>query len=338
MKRWSLAVFGLGATGSLLGLLAVSLNNPLTSMVVALAPLALALAVIILTMFMTGPLTKTSWYAEDSGELIVMYHYDDLVVRPVIPEFMGAGLVKLRTGAGDVLLHVHPRSVLNVHGSPARLLWVYAWSPIAIPPQYVGVAYDLKHQGYSSLSAFLHSATSIDELERARMELEEAVKLLRSGDEKAARETLKQVYGDRVDEMSKEQLLKLTIAYAEELERDIKELREMEEQVRKAKARGVAPMCIRTYTPEDVKSWLPALAPPTALTNVYEYAKAAALKELKMFTGPIRIPWMLLVLLGVVLLVAVIALPHLQSIVQGGAQTVGQIVGQATPTVPPPPG
>ena len=332
MKRWSLAVFGLGATGSLLGLLAVSLSDPLATMVVALAPLALALAVIILTMFMTGPLTKTSWYAEDSGELIVMYHYDDLVVRPVIPEFMGPGLVKLRTGAGDVLLHVHPRSVLNVHGSPARLLWVYAWSPIAIPPQYVGIAYDLKHQGYSTLSAFLHSATSIEELERTRMELEGAVKLLRSGDEKAAREALKQVYGDRVDEMSKEQLLKLAIAYAEELDRDLKELREMEEQVRKA--RGVAPMCIRTYTPEDVKSWLPALAPPTALTNVYEYAKAAALKELKMFTSPIRIPWMLLVLLGVVLLVAVIALPHLQSIIQGGAQAVGQ----AVPTVPPPPG
>ena len=166
MRRWSLVVFSLGATGSLLGLLMVSLNNPLASMIVALAPLVLALAVIIITVFMTGPLTKTSWYAEDRGELIVMYHYDDLVVRPVIPEFMGAGLVKLRTGTGDVLIHVHPRSVLNVHGSPARLLWVYAWSPIAIPPQYIGVAYDLKHQGYSTLSTFLNTAMGIEELER----------------------------------------------------------------------------------------------------------------------------------------------------------------------------
>jgi hypothetical protein len=331
VRRWSLVVFGLGATGSLIGLLMVSLGDPLASMVVALAPLLLALTVIILTVFMTGPLTKTSWYAEDRGELIVMYHYDDLVVRPVIPEFMGAGLVKLRTGAGDVLIHVHPRSVLNVHGSPARLLWVYAWSPIAIPPQYIGVAYDLKHQGYSTLSTFLNTAVGIEELERHRMEVEEVVKLLRSGDEKTAREMLKQIYGDKVDEMSKEQLLKLVAAYAEELDRSLKELRELEERARKAKARGVAPLCIRTYTPEDVKSWLPALAPPTALTNVYEYSKMAALKELRMFAGPLRIPWLLLILLGLILLVAVVALPHLQSIVQGGAQAVGQ----AVPTMPP---
>jgi hypothetical protein len=310
----------------------VSLNDPLASMAVALAPLLLALTVIIITVFMTGPLTKTSWYAEDSGELIVMYHYDDLVVKPVIPEFVGAGLVKVRTGGSDILVHVHPRSVLNVHGSPARLLWVYAWSPIAIPPQYIGVAYDLKHQGYSTLSTFLNTAMGIEELERHRMEVEEAVKLLRSGDDKTAREMLKQIYGDKVDEMGKEQLLKLATAYAEELDRSLKELRELEERVRKAKARGVAPICIRTYTPEDVKSWLPALAPPTALTNVYEYAKMAALRELKMFAGPLRIPWMLLILLGIILLVAVIALPHLQSIVQGGAQAVGQ----AVPTVPPP--
>jgi hypothetical protein len=310
----------------------VSLNDPLASMVVALAPLLLALTVIILTVFMTGPLTKTAWYAEDRGELIVMYHYDDLVVKPVIPEFMGAGLVKLRMGTGDVLMHVHPRSVLNVHGSPARLLWVYAWSPIAIPPQYIGVAYDLKHQGYSTLSTFLNTAVSIEELERHRMEVEEAVKLLRSGDEKTAREMLKQIYGDKVDEMGKEQLLKLATAYAEELDRSLKELRELEEQARKAKARGVAPLCIRTYTPEDVKSWLPALAPPTALTNVYEYAKMVALKELRMFASPLRIPWLWLILLGVILLVAVVALPHLQSILQGGAQAIGQ----AVPTVPPP--
>ena len=334
MKRWSLTVLSLGVAGSLLGLLLASLGDPLATMVVALAPLVLALTVITLTTFMIGPLTRTAWLAEDSGELIAMYHYDDLVVKPVIPELVGAGLVKVRTGGSDVLIHVHPRSVLNVHGSRARLLWVYAWSPIAIPPQYMSIAYDLKHQGYSSLSAFLHSATSSEELERARMELEKAVKLLRSGDEKAARETLRQVYGDRVDEMSKEQLLKLATAYAEELDRSLKELREMEEQVRKAKARGVAPICIRTYTPEDVKSWLPALAPPTALTNVYEYAKMAALKELKMFAGPLRIPWMLLILLGLILLVAVVALPHLQSIIQGGAQAVGQ----AVPTVPLPPG
>ena len=331
MRRWSLAVFSLGAAGSLLGLLMVSLNNPLASMVVALAPLVLALAVIILTTFMTGPLTKTSWYAEDRGELIVMYHYDDLVVRPVIPEFMGAGLVKLRTGAGDVLIHVHPRSVLNVHGSPARLLWVYAWSPIAIPPQYIGVAYDLKHQGYSTLSTFLNTAMGIEELERHRMEVEEVVKLLRSGDEKMAREMLKQIYGDKVDEMGKEQLLKLVTAYAEELDRSLNELRELEERARKAKTRGVAPLCVRTYTPEDVKSWLPALAPPTALTNVYEYSKMAALKELRMFAGPLRIPWLWLILLGVLLLIAVVALPQLQSIVQGGAQAVGQ----AVPTTPP---
>jgi hypothetical protein len=310
----------------------VSLNNPLAPMIVALAPLVLALAIIILTVFMTGPLTKTSWYAEDRGELIVMYHYDDLVVRPVIPELVGAGLVKLRTGAGDVLVHVHPRSVLNVHGSPARLLWVYAWSPIAIPPQYIGVAYDLKHQGYSTLSTFLNTAVGIEELERHRMEVEEVVKLLRSGDEKTAREMLKQIYGDKVDEMSKEQLLKLVTAYAEELDRSLNDLRELEERARKAKARGVAPLCVRTYTPEDVKSWLPALAPPTALTNVYEYSKMAALKELRMFAGPLRIPWLWLILLGVILLIAVVALPHLQSIVQGGAQAVGQ----AVPTVPPP--
>jgi hypothetical protein len=325
-------VFSLGAAGSLIGLLVVSLGDPLASMIVALAPLALALAIIILTMFMTGPLTKTSWYAEDSGELIVMYHYDDLVVRPVIPELVGAGLVKLRTGAGDVLIHVHPRSVLNVHGSNARLLWAYAWSPIAIPPEFIKLAYDLKHQGYSMLSTFLNTAMSLEELERHRMEVEEAIKLLRSGDESTARAMLKQVYGDKVDEMGKEQLLKLTTAYAEELDRSLRELRELEEQARKAKARGVAPICIRTYTPEDVKSWLPALAPPTALTNVYEYAKMAALKELKMFAGPLRIPWMLLILLGLILLVAVIALPHLQSIIQGGAQAIGQ----AVPTVPPP--
>ena len=335
MRRWSLAVFGLGAVGSLVGLLMVSLNDPLASMVVALAPLALALAVIILTMFMTGPLTKTSWYAEDSGELIVMYHYDDLVVRPTIPEFLGAGLVKLRTGAGDVLVHVNPRSVLNVHGSPARLLWVYAWSPIAIPPQYIGIAYDLKHQGYSTLSAFLNTTTPLEELEKTRVQLEEVINLLKSGDEKTAREGLRQIYGDKVAEMSKEQLLKLVIAYAEELDRSLRELRELEERARKAKARGVAPLCIRTYTPEDVKSWLPALAPPTALTNVYEYAKMAALRELRMFAGPLRIPWMLLILLVIILLVAVIAMPHLQSIVQGGAQAVGQTVGQAVPTVPP---
>jgi hypothetical protein len=310
----------------------VSLNNPLASMIVALAPLVLALAIIILTVFMTGPLTKTSWYAEDRGELIVMYHYDDLVVRPVIPEFVGAGLVRLRTGAGDVLVHVHPRSVLNVHGSPARLLWVYAWSPIAIPPQYIGVAYDLKHQGYSTLSTFLNTAVGIEELERHRMEVEEVVKLLRSGDEKTAREMLKQIYGDKVDEMSKEQLLKLVTAYAEELDRSLNELRELEERARKAKARGVAPLCVRTYTPEDVKSWLPALAPPTALTNVYEYSKMAALKELRMFAGPLRIPWLWLILLGVLLIIAIVALPNLQSIVQGGAQAVGQ----AVPTVPPP--
>jgi hypothetical protein len=303
-------------------------------MVVALAPLAIALAVIILTMFMIGPLTRASWYAEDRGELLVMYHYDDLVVRPIIPELLGAGLVKLRTGAGDVLIHVHPRSVLNVHGSRARLLLVYAWSPTAIPPQYIGMAYDLKHQGYSTLSTFLNTAMSIEELEKHRMEVEEAVKLLKSGDEGVARGMLKQIYGDKVDEMSKEQLLKLAMAYADELDRSLSELRELEEQVRKARARGVAPVCVRTYTPEDVKSWLPALAPPTALTNVYEYAKMAALKELKMFTGPIKIPWMLLILLIVVLLVAVIALPHLPSIVQGGAQAVGQ----AVPTVLPPPG
>jgi hypothetical protein len=280
---------------------------------------------------MTGPLTKTSWYAEDRGELIVMYHYDDLVVRPVIPEFMGAGLVKLRTVAGDVLIHVHPRSVLNVHGSPARLLWVYAWSPIAMPPQYIGVAYDLKHQGYSTLSTFLNTAVGIEELERHRMEVEEVVKLLRSGDEKTAREMLKQIYGDKVDEMSKEQLLKLVAAYAEELDKSLNELRELEERARKAKARGVAPLCVRTYTPEDVKSWLPALAPPTALTNVYEYSKMAALKELKMFAGPLRIPWLWLILLGVLLLIAIVALPNLQSIVQGGAQAVGQVV-PTTPT------
>ena len=331
MRRWSLVVFSLGTTGSLLGLLMASLNNPLASMIVALAPLVLALAVIILTVFMTGPLTKTSWYAEDRGELIVMYHYDDLVVRPAIPEFMGAGLVKLRTGAGDVLIHVHPRSVLNVHGSPARLLWVYAWSPIAIPPQYIGVAYDLKHQGYSTLSTFLNTAMGIEELERHRMEVEEVVKLLRSGDEKMAREMLKQIYGDKVDEMGKEQLLKLVTAYAEELDRSLNELRELEERARKAKARGVTPLCVRTYTPEDVKSWLPALAPPTALTNVYEYSKMAALKELRMFAGPLRIPWLWLILLGVLLLIAVVALPQLQSIVQGGAQAVGQ----AVPTTPP---
>jgi hypothetical protein len=324
VKRWSLVVFSLGAVGSLIGLLTVSLGDPLASMIVALAPLALALAVIIITMFMTGPLTKTSWYAEDGGELIVMYHYDDLVVKPVIPEFVGAGLVKLRAGSSDVLIHVHPRSVLNVHGSPARLLWVYAWSPTAIPPQYIGIAYDLKHQGYSTLSTFLNTAMSIEELEKHRMEVEEAVRLLRSGDEKTAREMLKQIYGDKVDEMSKEQLLKLVIAYAEELDRSLNELRELEERARKAKARGVAPICIRTYTPEDIRSWLPALAPPTALTNVYEYAKMAALKELRMFAGPLRIPWLWLILLGVLILVAVIALPHLQSIVQGGVQTVGQ--------------
>jgi len=325
-------VFSLGAAGSLIGLLVVSLGDPLASMVVALAPLALALAVIIITMFMTGPLTKTSWYAEDSGELIVMYHYDDLVVKPAIPEFMGAGLVKLRTGAGDMLIHVHPRSVLNVHGSPARLLWVYAWSPIAIPPQYIGVAYDLKHQGYSTLSAFLNTAVPLEELEKTRMALEEAIKELRTGDEKVAREGLKQIYGDKVDEMSREQLLKLATAYAEELDRSLRELRLLEEQVRKAKTKGVAPVCVRTYTPEDVKSWLPALAPPTALTNVYEYSKMAALKELRMFASPLRIPWLWLILLGVLLLIAVVALPHLQSIVQGGAQAVGQ----AVPTVPPP--
>jgi hypothetical protein len=300
-------------------------------MIVALAPLVLALAVVILTTSMTGPLTKTAWYAEDGGEPIVMYHHDDLVVKPTIPEFMGAGLVKLRTGAGDVLIHVHPRSVLNVHGSPARLLWVYAWSPIAIPPQYIGVAYDLKHQGYSTLSTFLNTAMGIEELERHRVEVEKVVKLLRSGDEKTAREMLRQIYGDKVDEMSKEQLLKLVMAYAEELDRSLKELRELEERARKAKARGVAPLCIRTYTPEDVKSWLPALAPPTALTNVYEYSKMAALKELKMFASPLRIPWLWLILLVVLLLIAVVALPHLQSIVQGGVQAVGQ----AVPTTPP---
>jgi hypothetical protein len=312
-------------------LLVVSLNDPLASMIVALAPLVLALAVVILTTFMTGPLTKTAWYAEDGGELIVMYHHDDLVVKPTIPEFMGAGLVKLRTGAGDVLIHVHPRSVLNVHGSPARLLWVYAWSPIAIPPQYIGVAYDLKHQGYSTLSAFLNTAVPLEELEKTRMVLEEAIKELRAGDEKLAREGLKQIYGDNVDEMSREQLLKLATAYAEELDRSLRELRLLEEQVRKAKTRGVAPVCVRTYTPEDVKSWLPALAPPTALTNVYEYSKMAALKELRMFASPLRIPWLWLILLVVLLLIAVIALPHLQSIVQGGVQAVGQ----AVPTTPP---
>jgi hypothetical protein len=116
------------------------------------------------------------------------------------------------------------------------------------------------------------------------------------------------------------------------LDRSLRELRLLEEQVRKAKTRGVAPLCVRTYTPEDVKSWLPALAPPTALTNVYEYSKMAALKELRMFAGPLRIPWLWLILLGVLLLIAVVALPHLQSIVQGGAQAVGQ----AVPTVPPP--
>jgi hypothetical protein len=332
VRRWSLVVFGLGAAGSLIGLLVVSLGDPLASMIVALAPLVLALAIIVITLFMTGPLTRASWYAEDGRELIVMYHYDDLVVKPTIPEFMGAGLVKLRTGAGDVLIHVHPRSVLNVHGSPARLLWVYAWSPIAIPPQYIGVAYDLKHQGYSTLSAFLNTTMSMEELEKARMELEEAIKALRAGDEKTAREGLRQFYGDKVDEMSKEQLLKLATAYAEELDRSLRELQLLEERVRKAKARGVAPVCVRTYTPEDVKSWLPALAPPTALTNVYEYSKMAALKELRMFAGPLRIPWLWLILLGVLLLVAVVALPHLQSIVQGGAQAVGQ----AVPTVPPP--
>jgi hypothetical protein len=332
VRRWSLVVFSLGTTGSLLGLLMVSLNDPLASMIVALAPLVLALAVIIITMFMTRPLTKTAWYAEDSGELIVMYHYDDLVVKPVIPEFMGAGLVKLRAGSSDVLVHVHPRSVLNVHGSPARLLWVYAWSPTAIPPHYIGIAYDLKHQGYSTLSTFLNTAMSIEELEKHRMEVEEAVKLLRSGDEKTAREMLRQIYGDKVDEVGKEQLLKLATAYAEELDRSLKELRELEESARKAKARGVAPVCVRTYTPEDIRPWLPALAPPTALTNVYEYAKMAALKELRMFAGPLRIPWLWLILLGVLILVAVIALPHLQSIVQGGVQAVGQ----AVPTVPPP--
>jgi hypothetical protein len=330
--RWSLVVLSLGASGSLLGLLLTSLNDPLASMVAALAPLVLALAVIILTMSMTGPLTKTSWYAEDKGELMVMYHYDDLVVRPMIPEFLGAGLAKLRTGASDILIHVHPRSVLNVHGSRARLLLVYAWSPIAMPPQYLGIAYDLKHQGYSTLSTFLNTAMSIEELEKHRMKVEEVAKLLRSGDEETAREMLRQIYGDKVDEMSKEQLLKLVMAYAEELDRSLRELKELEERARKAKAKGVAPVCIRTYTPEDVKSWLPALAPPTALTNVYEYAKMAALRELKMFAGPLRIPWMLLILLVLVLLVAVIAMPHLQSIVQGGVQAVGQVV----PTAPPP--
>jgi hypothetical protein len=310
----------------------VSLGDPLASMVVALAPLVLALAVVILTMFMTGPLTKTSWYAEDSGELIVMYHYDDLVVKPVIPELVGTGLMKVRVGGSDVLVHVHPRSVLNVHGSPARLALVYAWSPIAIPPQYIGVAYDLKHQGYSTLSTFLNAAMGIEELEKHRMEVEEVAKLLRSGDERTAHEMLRQIYGDKVSDMSREQLLKLVMAYAEELDRSLRELRELEERARKAKAKGVAPVCIRTYTPEDVKSWLPALAPPTALTNVYEYSKMAALRELRMFAGPLRIPWMLLILLGLVLLVAVIALPHLQSIIQGGAQAIGQ----AVPTVPPP--
>ncbi len=308
-----------------------SLNDPLASMVVALAPLALALAVITITMYMTGPLTKTAWYAEDSGELIVMYHYDDLVVRPTIPEFIGAGLVKVRAGGSDVLVHIHPRSVLNVHGSPARLVWVYAWNPIAIPPQYIGVAYDLKYQGYSTLSAFLNTVVPLEELEKTRMMLEEAIKELRAGDERMARESLRQIYGDKVDEMSKEQLLKLATAYAEELDRNLRELRLLEEQVRKAKTKGVAPVCVRTYTPEDVKSWLPALAPPTALTNVYEYSKMAALRELRMFAGPLRIPWMLLILLVIILLVAVIALPHLQSILQGGAQAVGQ----AIPTVPP---
>jgi len=331
VMRWSLVVLSLGASGSLLGLLAVSLGDPLASMVVAIVPLVLALAVVILTMFMTGPLTKTSWYAEDNGELIVMYHYDDLVVKPVIPELVGAGLMKVRTGGSDVLIHVHPRSALNVHGSRARLVWVYAWSPIAIPPQYIGVAYDLKHQGYTTLSTFLNTTVPLEELEKTRMALEEAIKELKSGDEKVAREGLRQIYGDKVDEMSKEQLLKLIMAYAEELDRSLRELRELEERARKAKARGVAPVCIRTYTPEDVKSWLPALAPPTALTNVYEYSKMAALRELRMFAGPLRIPWMLLILLGLVLLVAVIAMPHLQSILQGGAQAVGQ-------AVPPPPG
>jgi len=234
--------------------------------------------------------------------------------------------VKLKIGNSDILVHVHPRSVLNVHGSPARLLWVYAWSPVAIPPQFVGVAYDLKYQGYSTLSVYLNAARSLEELESTKMAVEKAIELLRSGDEGTARETLRQVYGDRVDEMSREQLLKLATAYADELERDIQELRQLEEHVKKAKARGVAPVCVRTYTPEDVKSWLPALAPPTALTNVYEYAKMAALKELRMFAGPLRIPWMLLILLGLVLLVAVIAMPHLQSIVQGGVQAVGQAV------------
>ena len=143
---------------------------------------------------------------------------------------------------------------------------------------------------------------------------------------------MKQIYGDKVDEMGKEQLLKLVTAYAEELDRSLNELRELEERARKAKTRGVAPLCVRTYTPEDVKSWLPALAPPTALTNVYEYSKMAALKELRMFAGPLRIPWLWLILLGVLLLIAVVALPQLQSIVQGGAQAVGQ----AVPTVPPP--
>jgi hypothetical protein len=171
----------------------------------------------------------------------------------------------------------------------------------------------------------------IEELERHRMEVEEVVKLLRSGDEKTAREMLKQIYGDKVDEMSKEQLLKLVAAYAEELDKSLNELRELEERARKAKARGVAPLCVRTYTPEDVKSWLPALAPPTALTNVYEYSKMAALKELKMFAGPLRIPWLWLILLGVLLLIAIVALPNLQSIVQGGAQAVGQVV-PTTPT------
>ena len=189
---------------------------------------------------------------------------------------------------------------MTVAGSGAKIVWAYAHSPITIPPEYIAVAYDLKNvYGYPSLSAFLHSTSNVEELEAMISELDNILSALRSQDRNAveeARKAIGKIWGGDFTKLPLDELVRMVSGYRDELIETLK-------HVKGSGSRYIVPYYVRSYTPEDVKQWLPALAPPTALTNIFEYAKTAALAELRLFSGiGARIPWIWLIIAGVILL------------------------------------
>jgi len=330
VRRWNLAVLLIMILAPLavLSLSMVPLGE-LGLMLSALIAFLAVLSVFALTHATIGPLTKAAWQAEESGEILAMYHFDDLVVKPVVPRFTGAGILRFKVGDNDVLYAIHPRSIMTVSGSRAKLVWLYSWSPVAIPPGYAALAYDLRHQGYPTLAAFLESAKSVEQIEETLNNLIEAVEMLKAGDEKGAKSILAHVFGDKLDveKLNREQLAKIASSYASEIQMYLKMIGE-------ERAKGIAPVCIRSYTPEDVRSWLPLITPSSALADLIEHFRLATVMELKLLSGLGRIPWLWIVLGVALLLIAVLALPSLQGLLQGGVQSVGQAVTQAIPQTP----